>query len=537
MIPQSSSASTPFVLGFSSHPDLDPKQVPSLIDAVRQVIRDLQQRLPNTEIRVMLDPRSEAGLTVAHAADEFGMVIDALDVDIADALVHRSSLLLVLWDGEPSTAPDDTADILMQFLEVAAERRDAGEALEISATDHDPDVTERLAYWVPARRAGAAGAHAAAGGELRPGYLLAVGDHILELQQTPPASLQHRLADFDEFNRDFATALTDPGLAPTESLLRNLPGADTASDAALLRYIDAQYVKADTLAGHMQSRSDRLFSLFGIMTFTMGLAYLIYDKVTESRLLLLVYMLILFVSLCAYYVFQSRRWFGKHLAYRALAETLRVRFYLALAGLNRRMHTGDLLELSGIYRFRGFSWLRFVLDSIEPLSAGTECTEEQYRERARFVDEEWIDNQYQYFVRKVAVMEKGSHRVKRLKRLMFVAILVDISAMFIFGGALHHVDARTGLPVKNVLTFCSGFLAVVLGVWELRHNKMATRELLWQYRSQLSQFAWARKQLHRITGQVRRAEVLVELGEASLMEIYLWAIHRYHREHSPPAGP
>jgi hypothetical protein len=30
--------------------------------------------------------------------------------------------------------------------------------------------------------------------------------------------------------------------------------------------------------------------------------------------------------------------------------------------------------------------------------------------------------------------------------------------------------------------------------------------------------------------------VLAELGKDSLMESYLWAIHRYHREHEPPAA-
>jgi hypothetical protein len=127
--------------------------------------------------------------------------------------------------------------------------------------------------------------------------------------------------------------------------------------------------------------------------------------------------------------------------------------------------------------------------------------------------------------------------VRRLKTVMFIAILIDISAMFIFGDALKHVDAHTGLPVKNIVTFCSGFLAVVLGVWELRHNKMATRELLWQYRAQLGQFERARVLLGRNPGRGRREDLLIQLGSNSLMEIYLWAIHRYHREHSPPAAP
>ncbi len=102
----------------------------------------------------------------------------------------------------------------------------------------------------------------------------------------------------------------------------------------------------------------------------MGLAYLIYDKITESKILLMFYMLILFISLIVYYFLQTKRWFGKYLSYRALAETLRVRFYLALAGVDRRMQTRQLIALTGIYRFPGFGWISFVPDSIEP--AGVE---------------------------------------------------------------------------------------------------------------------------------------------------------------------
>jgi hypothetical protein len=133
-------------------------------------------------------------------------------------------------------------------------------------------------------------------------------------------------------------------------------------------------------------------------------------------------------------------------------------------------------------------------------------------------------------------MQKHRFWIGRLKSGVFLAGLIVLSAMFLFGEALHHVDMRTGLPLKNVLTFFSGSLAVVLGVWELRQNKMALQELLWQYRNQLSQFQRARTQLQRTASRIRRDEIFKELGENSLMEIYLWAIHRYHREHAPPSA-
>jgi len=87
-----------------------------------------------------------------------------------------------------------------------------------------------------------------------------------------------------------------------------------------------------------------------------------------------------------------------------------------------------------------------------------------------------------------------------------------------------------------MLTFTLGLMAILLGAWELHQNKMATRELLWQYRNQRGHFARAKALLSRVTSVRRRNEVLAELGKDSLMESYLWTIHRYHREHEPPGG-
>lgn len=158
----------------------------------------------------------------------------------------------------------------------------------------------------------------------RPHYLLAAGDNVLDVQQSMPSSLKRQLEDFNGYNLECRQIA---GGGRTESLMRHLPAELTAGDAAALQYIDSRYAKADSLAGYMQWRSDRLFNMFGIMAFMMGLAYLIYDKITESRILLIVYMLILFTGSAAYYFFQAKRWFSKYLSTRVLAETLRVKSF------------------------------------------------------------------------------------------------------------------------------------------------------------------------------------------------------------------
>jgi hypothetical protein len=552
---------SPFIIGLTGHPDLEPPQIPQLIDAVIRFLLEIKQHLPDTQVRVMLDVRNGVSLAIARAILALDVSVDALLAPGSDAtpirdlpshpqaqrievvaatsgahtdiLMRRSSLLLALWDGRSSSAPDDTADQVFRFLGVRGEQSETIHTIEVSTDAHDLAVTAQLVFWVPVRR----GSHEAAESAQQPVYLLSAADNVLDVQQSMPSSLKRDLADLNEFNLEFERLTADGRLVHSASLIRDQSAITATSDASVLENIDRQYVKADSLAGYMQRRSDRLFNVFGITALTMALAYLIYDKITESKILLMLYMLILFISLLTFYFFQTKRWFGKHLSYRALAETLRVRFYLALAGVDRRMDSRELIALTGIYRFRGFGWISFALDSIEPIAIEAVQSTEKYALRARLVDQDWVEDQYRYFARKVAAMERHRYWVGRLKSSVFIAVLIVLTAMFMLGGALHHIDARTGLPLKNVLTFCSGSLAVVLGVWELRQNKMAVQELLWQYRNQLRRFARARIQLQRISSRGRRDDILEELGENALMEIYLWAIHRYHREHAPPAAP
>jgi hypothetical protein len=530
-------ANSPFIIGVCEDSDsnLEPLQLEARIDAAVEFLRYLKHLLPHTDVELMMDGRCEASRTIAAAAAGLGIAVmdrsGAPLASVTDCLIGRSSLLLALWDGHPSSNGNDTAAAITRFLGLHSLPTIPAQSANTAHSDHS-DGTERAVYWVPMARRDSGSA------ELRPPcYLVAAGEDMVDMHESMPPSLQRPLAELDEFNLEFQRFTAAGNQVHPSSLMSNLPAELTAADTAVLQSIDRQFVKADSLAGHMQWRSDRLFNLFGVMAFAMGLAYLIYDKVSESRALLITYLLVLIGSLFAYYVLSQRRWLGKHLSYRALAETLRVRFYLALAQLDRRKLAGELIALAGVHRFRGFGLIELVLDAIEPMpSAGTQHAADAHWTRGEFIEEAWVETQYRYFVRKVAQLERSTLRVKFLKTAMFGAAVVVTLVMFIFGDALHGVGTLTGLPVKNVLTFCSGFLAALLGVWELGQNKMATRELLWQYRNQLRQFARARTRLRHLKSRRSRENLLMALGANSLMETYLWAIHRYHREHSPPGA-
>lgn len=567
--------------------DLDPDDIPGLRTSIAAFLQELKRHLPETEIQVIVGMAEGADLLVAETALDMGVRVeavlpmplehyaadfdedtlallksllarrdvrctelrppphpgrgmhggdaahrDAMYSNLTETLIRRSSMLLALWDGQSLPLPGGTADTVLRFLGIRTDANMAVENIVLVDTADDTDTTERLVYWIPAVRS--SGTPSAV--ERQPCFLRCVGDNTLLMQRAMPASLAFQLNGLNRYNREYRELVAAGHLLTRDSLLATLPPDAPVHPEMKLGDIDAQYIKADSLAIHYQLRSDALFRLFGVMTFTMGLAYLIYEQLTETKLLLIAYLFILLGGLAVYYVLRGRHWFAKHLTYRALAETMRAKFYLRLAGVDHRVVATEVLALSGIDRFHGFGWISFVLAGVEVPDVRAETVHDMDLRRTRCVEAHWIESQHRYFTVKVARLERSSRRLKLLRNSLFAVILLVITTLFLFGDAMGESELHAHVDLKHLLTFGMGFFAVLLGVWELHQDKMATRELLWQYRNQLVHFARARLELSRFATQGRRHEVLVGLGKDSLMECYLWTIHRYHREHEPPTG-
>jgi hypothetical protein len=367
-----------------------------------------------------------------------------------------------------------------------------------------------------------------------PCFLTGLGDTILQFGSRPPEALRRRLEELNDFNRDFRRVAADPRTAPSDSLLASVPTDLLDEDRSRLAQINSEYGRADTLALHYQKRSDGLFGMFGIFAFVMGCLYLIYDKLGENQGILLTYLMILLVSLVLYRLLYTKIWFVKHLRYRALAETLRVSFYLCLAGVGRSVDAAEVLALSGIEHFEGFGWFGYVLKNVAPVSISPAPLLDP--RRSEYVRKAWVDDQRRYFTRKVRQLEQKSRRVSRWQ---LAAVVVTVGVLFmrmLFSQSLRTMYVTADVPLKNLLMLIASVTALLLGAWKLHQSKMATRELIWQYKNQLAHFSRASAELERTATPDRRTEVLVELGKRSLMESYLWTIHRYHREHAPPGG-
>ena len=574
---------SPLVIGVTGHRDPHPADAPQLSRQIEIFLSDLKRRLPDTELRIMTGMAQGADLLVAAAAVKVGCKVDALlplpleqylaDFDaassaalrglLADPAVHASvlppppgvdarshhgeyrsaffanltraltakcNLLLALWDGNSSTLEGGTADTVLRYLGVRTHHH-ADAHIEFQTASAEAAWGPHFVYWVPTPRLN--GAEAAS---REPGYLTGIGENLLAVHgKEMPHALAQAFAELDTYNREFERLNNKGAFARLDTLLPTLGMTDVGADLEELQRIDGEYGKADALAIYYQRHSDRLFRGFSITASCMALVFLIYAKLWANNMLLSVYVSILLLSVIVFHRLRAHQWFSKHLVYRALAETMRIKFFLRAADADRLVNATALINLTAIDQFSGFSWIANLLKNVESVGARTTNGEATDRARLRSVHRHWIVGQQEYFRRRIRALERDHHRLEVLKSVMLYMIATFALILLLFAHQLHErmLGAVTG---HDGVMFLMGLLPVWLGIWELYQNKMAMRELLWQYRNQLGHFTVAELQLARDTTADRTQEILAQVGKEALMESYLWTIHRFHREYEPPTA-
>jgi hypothetical protein len=575
---------SPLVVGVSGHRDLRPDAVPRVSREVDEFLADLKLRLPDTQLRVMTGMAQGADLLVARAAVNAGCKVDAVlpmpldryvqDFDtesaaalkalLADPAVHctvlpappgsdhnakhgdgravfyanlthalaeKCNLLLALWDGKTSPLAGGTADTVLRYLGARTRPGRDESAVEFQAAAAEAVWGPHFVYWIPAPRGSGA-----EDSSQQASYVSAIGENLLALHgRGIPHALAQQFVELNTYNHEFERLNGKHAFDRLDSLLPTLGASVSPADSDDLQRIDAEYGKADALAIYYQQHSDRLFRGFSYTASVMALLFLVYAKLWDNSVLLSVYLTLLLLSVVVFHRLRSRQWFSKHLIYRALAETMRIKFFLRAAGADRLVSAAELINLTAIDQFPGFSWIGNVLKNVESLGVRANDDDTTQRARLRNVHRHWIVGQQEYFRRRVRRLEREHHRLEVLKSWMLYAIAAFALLLLLFAGPLHERMLAT-ITGKDGVLFLMGLLPVWLGVWELYQNKMAMRELLWQYRNQLGHFTIAELQLSRSAQASRHQEILAQIGKEALMESYLWTIHRYHREYEPPTA-
>ena len=306
-----------------------------------------------------------------------------------------------------------------------------------------------------------------------------------------------------------------------------------SNDSSELRDIDEAFIKADNVAIYNQKKSDFQFKLFGYMAALMGVCFLVYAKVIAAKLLIIAYALLFLSGFIIFKLTRKHHWFTHHLSSRITAETLRVKFYLALAGVKSRLNTEHLFKLSGLHHFEGFNWILW-LD--KPINMTLNRDPKADEHLIDIVSEEWVRDQSEYFHKKSHQLHNQHHKLERIKQVLLLGSFIASLLLIFFKESLVNTIISGDFSTKSLLVLLMGLLPLMLGIWEIYQGKLAVKELQWQYKNQAVLFNNYLEHLKQSTSPDEKREILLDLANRSLMENYLWSIHRYHREHEPPAA-
>jgi hypothetical protein len=457
---------------------------------------------------------------------------NTLYANLSADLRRRSNLLVAFWDGKFKNLTGGTDDTLVRYLDAVSGQNDA--AIELTDAGGEQLNGGLLAYWIPTRRISSDEPSSAWIGTNLPCWLAASGEQYRQWPDQPD-DFHQELTEFDRFNQQYLELSQSDSLQSYGNLLDGC--ADTLKqEAQQFKPSDQAYVMADSLALYFQARSDRLFKWFSLMTALMGFLFLVYAKLAAVQILLVAYLALFFGGVYLHKRGGKRQWFTRHLVYRCLAETMRVRFFLDLVAARDGANIHTLLETTGINKFRGFSWIRHVLQSTNPVTDLSAMETAAAEDRIDLARRLWIEDQANYFERKTHQLHLHHQKLERIKKWVIWGLIAATVGLVFFKKFLLGIELGGHLSLKTLIIFLMGLLPFWLGVWEVYQSKMAVKELMWQYRNQSDNYSSTNRMLQNSTSVEYQKGLIARLGQTSILENFLWIINRYHREHEPPVA-
>lgn len=564
-------------IAVTGHRDLHPEQQPELQQSVHNTIVELSKACAPAKIELLTGMADGADQLVAHVARDLGCRIHitlpkpqneyraelsddggrALDEMSSDSEVrvsvieegrlglteqpdeaspyHRlgmylarsAHVLIALWDGKLERKTGGTLDVLTMYLDRSQSANPQSYLpYPIENCDLNQNLTGPTAVVISTSRIGDS-VPAATTTE----YVVGTGLRGAWCRSTEqPVPLTRMLEDLGAV-AEAATA--NSAEAAGWPLVDELPDDLEPSRYRALEEIHSAYLTADGLALRYQSRSDWSFIGASLIAATMGFAFLWFAKIDAHLGWLYAYLGLFGLGYVLYRRAHAKHWLRYHLSMRVLAETLRVRFFTTLLGISGNVDVRRVLTITGVSSFPGFAWVaeadRTGVPTTQNLPADLEARDELARQK-------WVDDQAGYFERKIEQLHSRHERLELIQRTLYLLSFVAVIVIIIYGSDLKKIYAPGHVSAKTIVIFLMGLLPLWLTLWELHQGRMATQELLWQFRNQATIFRGASTRLENFDGEGARRDIYVELAERSLFETYLWTIHRFHREFTPPAG-
>ena len=528
----SSTERIPIVVGVSAHRRVRAQDRAALLGAVREQLRELSLRCPNSPL-LMLSSLAEGGdLLCADVAEELGIpLIAVLPLERAEyeqdftpegreCLAHHCAralhvfvapptedvppspsrsffyrqagvyvsahchVLLALWDGEESKEPHCGTAAAVDFSLRGAYSPAAGVSLRC-------DSNEAVIHVLTPRGEESAGTA---------GTVRVLGNR---------GALQDTLKKTDEFNR-LAAAQAAP-----EGTLLPLPVGRGETDGRMERL----YLTADALSLRFAAIYRRILACLAAASTALTIAFLLYDE-AEAIWMILVCGAMLLSAALLQRTARRTACHRRYIEYRVLAECLRVQLYLRYAGSR-----AEAAELMTWTQQEETGW---IMDALCALTIGAEKGE------AHDIRECWITEQRDYHRRAEGKAERSAAVSERIVKTALLLSVVLYFAALLFelfcGGALlgrtptvaDPALYRTALKITlGSISAATLFIANYYGRLSLPRALSDHGKMRRFYEKMLAQTA--------LRGQTE--ELLRTLGREELIENGDWC--SYQRDNTP----
>jgi hypothetical protein len=550
----------PLVIGVTGHRDLLPEELPLLEARVREFFENLRESYPSLPLEVLSPLAEGADRLVARVALELGIrviVLLPMQRDLYfedfeepqsraefDALVeHEQALEFELPEMPGPSAPSDRGTarelqyarlgvfiashchILLALWDGMSSSQVGGTAqvIEFHQRDYMPGISEQrrepslnlindesdLVYHLTCSR------------RRHPEPLARAGESSwLTLDETNPrtSELPERyrrvFTRIAEFNAD---ALVHREAIERESWSLSSEGDPIPQGA---RRIEQAFKVADGLAIIFQRRYfQAIRTMLGVAA-AAGFCFVAFADLPDQDVMIYPYLGLFVIGIAVFYLEQRGAWHRRSLDYRALAESLRIEFYWAVAGVatptpTKYNHDSYLskqdVELGWIRHVLRFTSRRANAQLDVPEHAGVD-----------FVIDRWIGEQRDYFGSR-APRHAANHERNALIGLFCFWAGIVIAVI------LALVQFWISDAVKTPLMALMGLLPLITAGVAVYSHKKADMENIKQYRFMHRIMTEALRRLRDAASDDDRRGILRALGQTALDEQAQWLMRQRER--------
>ncbi|WP_295599260.1 hypothetical protein [uncultured Methanobrevibacter sp.] len=281
-----------------------------------------------------------------------------------------------------------------------------------------------------------------------------------------------------------------------------------------LKAIDELYGAADVLSIKNALKHQRILLALSIIGTLITMGFLLYDEAELHGLILACTVMILFL----FYIRRKAHTLDchrKYIEYRVLAETLRVQFFLSVAGVQKQV-----VDILPWFIRQGLPWIEDVLKSLPKMSS---------HERNPIINF-WILDQRAYHNGALAKAENKKNRDNRTTRVVIVITIIAylitlFFELFISTQNPGNVDVNA---VRAILKIIVGTMSAVTLFTSSYYGKLSLTYTINDHKRMIALYDNAEREIAR-KGETE--EILVDLAREFLIENSTW--YSYQTKNKP----